>query len=1153
MTEDGMKIVSDRWMLRSRQIVNWGSYGGYHVFRPSVDADMPVTLLAGASESGKSTLVDAQISLLYPSGTPYNKASNSGRSERNDYTYLRGMIGISDGEDGETPIFLRGRDADGKPQNIWGAIVDTYENRSDGGILSCGKFLYLTAGDGPDGLRRQFVTHNQLIDPRLMDQHRDTPFTRGLMEQTYPGCTTHVNAAAFHASIWQDMGLSAEACRLLHKIQSADAPSKLDDIFKQGVLDVPESIRLARETVDDYNRFSENFHSMEEKAARVAILQSIQTRYGEYAKQLSERREYEPVNPDDEHGETTLAAWTRSRMASEVRAGLPAARNKAEESQKALNESQQRIDDLDAQIEAIKERIRGIDGGSLQQLGKDLKRARQDADEARRQRHDIAERFERIEGKLPTDERTWDLKRTALTESADVYDERLDEAQAKYRQLVGELHDRQRERDVLQRDYRRKFDHRTRISDEMDDARTLIAQATGLDEAQLPYVAELMDVDEHDERWRLAMNVTYAPIAQTILVDKRYEQGFAAKVSTIDPTRMTRRTWRFVDTDAPYDSASNEGWMSSKLRYKEDSPFVGWLKQQTSSDRFDARCVDAIDDMDRDERQVQPDGQIKSGDRGFHGVKGMHQVIGFMNERYLSELKSQLDEANRATEDADRRSRQMSNAIALLQDEHELARVIADMPWSKIDVDGLETKAEQIRRQIERIESNPELGQLQDELQRLRQRSDVEGRNRFRAEADLESAQCAVHAEQAWLDAYGDADFDDSTLSDMVSNLLADAYENCFGTSVRLQDRPRLIAGGADREGSMPFDARVVRNIGRIIRARIQETDDRANTLRTDTETAMSEYLRRHTAEDDTVTASVEDYRYYLDELNMLNMLVTRAATDEEYVNSVEKLYMSFQQLNRALNTDEENVREQLGRINGMLKDQQFGPRGGRLSLGVKFGDVDRQFRRSLGDIMSKLDDWTRNGRDNPMETRKAFKGCEPFVGRLRDELGSIHDTNGIKEYGARNLDPRVRSSFYATVHHDDAPDEHISSTGGKSGGALQELTSFVYGAALIYLLGGDLTGKPTYTTLFLDEALIKADGRYTKRALTVLPRLGFQIIVSAPESKTAEILSIANKAYVAYKDPSTGNSYLQELDRENAQGESQAPDKDTAPSMKEE
>ena len=86
--------------------------------------------------------------------------------------------------------------------------------------------------------------------------------------------------------------------------------------------------------------------------------------------------------------------------------------------------------------------------------------------------------------------------------------------------------------------------------------------------------------------------------------------------------------------------------------------------------------------------------------------------------------------------------------------------------------------------------------------------------------------------------------------------------------------------------------------------------------------------------------ASVEDYRYFLDELDELNMLVTRAATDEEYANSVKKLYMSFQQLNRALRTDEENIKEQLNRINSMLKGQQFGPQGGRLSLDVTFSPI---------------------------------------------------------------------------------------------------------------------------------------------------------------------------------------------------------------------
>ena len=114
------------------------------------------------------------------------------------------------------------------------------------------------------------------------------------------------------------------------------------------------------------------------------------------------------------------------------------------------------------------------------------------------------------------------------------------------------------------------------------------------------------------------------------------------------------------------------------------SPFVGWLKERDRRrKRFDARCVHAIDDMNHDERQVQADGQIKSGDRGFHGSKGLHQVIGFMNEQYLAELKNQLDKAEQALQNADRRSEQMSNAISLLQDEHELARIVADMHGAK--------------------------------------------------------------------------------------------------------------------------------------------------------------------------------------------------------------------------------------------------------------------------------------------------------------------------------------------------------------------------------------------------------------------------------------------------------------------------------------
>lgn len=1139
--EDDMKIVADRWMLESRQLVNWGSYDGYQEFKPSIDAHAPVTLLAGASESGKSTLVDAQISLLYPSGTPYNKASNSGRSERNDYTYLRGMIGVGDSENGERPVFLRGHDSDGAPQSVWGAIVDTYVNHTGGGTLSCAKFLYLSAGDGKDEVRRRYVAWDRKIDPRAMDQYRDTPFTANMFKKTYPECSVFPNASAFHAYIWHEMGLSAEACRLLHKIQSADAPSSLDDIFKQGVLNVPEALRLAQDTVADYDRFNENFHSMESKARRVEKLQSIQTKYDAYREHMTHLREYEALDPNSEQGSETLTAWTFSRMTSEVRAGLPAAERALDKQERNLREAQSLIADLNRQRETINDRIKGIDGGTAQRLSDDLEHARQNIRDIRAQRQRIAEKFEKVEGPMPVDEASWNAKKDALAQSVKTFDERMEELESKRDAIIGERAVIGRECDQLRRDFERKRSRRTRITQSMDESRALIAQAVGLDVLELPYVAELMDVRRGEECWRTAMNVAYASIAQTILVDRRHEHGFAEKVSAIDPSVMVRRTWRFVDVDKDYDCSVNDGCMSSKMQYREDSPFVGWVKRQAASERLDALCVQCIDDNDRERRQVQMDGQIKSGAQGFHGSKGMSPIIGFVDEDYLSESKKQLDEMRTELSDVERRYDLTRESIDLLREEKALAELIAHVEWGGIDESGARMLVENLERKLEQAENDPERSELSERLERIDERLDEVNSRFYRAKDEVGSIRDVIAAERLWLDAHDDADFDDGALTGDMSNMFSDAYESCFGGVIYAEDRPKLIVARQGEGGAKSFGDRIGDAVARTVVERIESLRGRGDELRSAVEQDMASYLETYAPDDDSVTSKVDDYRFYVEELRSLSMLVTREATDEEYVNSLDKLTKNFLQLNRALKTDQEGVKDQLERINAMLAGQKFGPREGRLSIDVQFRPVERAFASSLKAVIRKLEEWSSCNRDDHDAARAVFASCATFVERVRQELEQVRDVNGVKSYGSRNLDSRARSTFYAIVHHDDGRNERISSTGGKSGGALQELTSFIYGAALIYLLGGDVTGSPTYTTLFLDEALIKADGRYTQRALNVLPRLGFQVIVSAPESKTAEILDVSTKAYVAYKDSATSRSFLQEVTNEdNIRQESQ-------------
>lgn len=228
-----IELMPPHWALASRQLVNWGSYDGYHVFEPSTVGDDTVTLLTGQSESGKSTLVDAQVSLLYPANAVFNKASNAGRSDRSDYSYLLGLRGIRSNNGHDEPVYLRGRSGKGEPYAVWGAIVDHYVDTANSGALWIAKFMYLPAEGTPESMVKLYVVSSYAIDPRLMDAHREERFSVPLIKQVYPGVTVYNYAKQFHEDIWKRFGLTESACRLLHRMQASDAPSQLDDIFRK--------------------------------------------------------------------------------------------------------------------------------------------------------------------------------------------------------------------------------------------------------------------------------------------------------------------------------------------------------------------------------------------------------------------------------------------------------------------------------------------------------------------------------------------------------------------------------------------------------------------------------------------------------------------------------------------------------------------------------------------------------------------------------------------------------------------------------------------------------------------------------------------------------------------------------------------------------
>ncbi|KFI59494.1 ATP-binding protein [Bifidobacterium cuniculi] len=1136
-----IELSPAHWQLAERQLVNWGSYDGYHVFRPAPGDGERVTLLTGQSESGKSTLVDAQVSLLYPTGAAFNKASNAGRSDRSDYTYVRGLRGVRNDRGHDEPVYLRGTDGDGNPYAVWGAIVDTYHDDANDGTLSIAKFMAIPADGSPQDMVKLYAVAPGGLDPRLMDGVRDEPLTAAVLKRVYPDARVYRHARQFHEDVWRRFGLTESACRLLHRMQASDAPSQLDDIFRKGVLQEPRALQLGRHAVDDYGQYRENFTSIERNRERVAMLETMADEYQRFEEADGDVRALGAIDPmNGAPAVKARDAWLDRRIDEDLERMVPSYAQAMDAAAAKVAQLETEQTDLQAAYDEAREQLRGAGGGDLERLQEQLRDVQRERSLVNQRRERLLARFAKVGEEFPADAPGWQEFADRCAAYLEDERERRDQLDHERFSLMESRSRLREELKELEDDYAYRKAHGTRISTTMKQARELVMQATGLGEDELPYVAELMDID--DEDWRVAMDVAYARIAQVILVDRRHEDGFARKVSTIPHQLMARRNWQFVDTSVQPDVRERDGWLSGKLRVKE-SPFAGWVRERIAADDVDARCVQAIDDRDTT-RQVQPDGQLKAGIRGSHGTRGLEPVIGFVTEEYLRQLEARIGQVRAQLEELEGRLADLDRQHDLLEAWRVLAAAVTDDSWDAVDVASRDARAAHLEERIAAIRDNPELAALEQRCEDCAGKLATLGRRLAKARNERADAQRALHAAEGWLaEASGHGD---PALNKASSQVLAEAYGSFFGTDSSVEERVgKILAvdGGAAGSAHAPADGRAASPVVRSLRERLaqatratrEERERARQLLRKTCEATMQRYLERYLPQETRVAADVDNERFFERELAELQPnTISQREADREYFNSLDKVRQDLMQLRRALKEDRAHIKTQVAKINGLLERYPFGASHGQLRIVVQVRAADPKFMATLQRVIDDLNTFRHQGGGDVDRCRELFAQAAPLI----DAIKGSFDEYAPNGRGNENLDPRRRSRFFGEVLRPDGATERINSTGGGSGGYLQELTSFAYGAALMYLLADDNATEPSYATVFLDEALIKADGQYTRRALSVLPGLGFQVIVSAPESKTAEMMGAASKVVVARKDQASGLTTLHEAVFETADGD---------------
>ena len=1112
--------TGQQWVALDLQLVNWGGYDGHHRVRLASTA----TLLSGGSGSGKSTLMDAYIALLMPHTTPFNGASNGGvvgrprgKDQRNILSYARGKLDESRTEEGTRQRVLRG---DGK--DTWSAIAMTWADQSGTRFTAVRGWYVPSSARTLEDVTAVRATCETAFDLRDLEPAAAQRLARSAVAAA--GLTCFDTDREFTARLHSTLGIGAagdggKAVALLGRIQAGQQITTVDALYKAMVLEEPDTFATADAVVEQFDKLTGTREQMITARQQVKALEPIREHRAAIEEAAARLRVVDAVGGFDD-GTSPAALWRHERRLGLLRDVETDLQGRHREAQRLAAETSARIAAARTELDGVKQTLWASGGDRLATAQRELRGVGTRLDEVTRARARLEEVLTSTLGtSVTTLEEFTDLVARARHALAD------SDAKAGARQALFDAMSERKEASadlaVLRRDHDDARHRHDNIPGDLHATRAALAQAAGLAPEDLPFVAELVEVRTEHEPWRDAFNLALGGFATLLLIDIAHLQAFRRAIDTVRTGRRIR--FEGVPTDLRDDVGMDGRTLPGRLDYRQ-SPFTGWLKGELAS-RFAYVCVDTPGELAQHEKALTRGGQVSEGRRGAHGGQGARNVLGFTNTRRLSDLERQVEVAEARLASAEARVEEAEAAW----DRHDATlrayTAVVELTWDQVDVAGVEAERDRWQFVVDEVTSgNPDVVRLQQravELEVLIQDlTEQLGRTKGAA-GDLgerwSATTDAVDVAQGALDAAHDAgtQLDPEQRAYLEHVLGGGAADQPSGGAA---DQPS--GGAADQPGADArtdpsaaldaFDA-VVSRAADLLRADRQAAQQTVATareaLRRTFETFVERWPDPNLGTDPD--ASYADYDRILTELQAQGLHELEA----EWRKSLLRLSGNdLADLHSALSRSVREIKERIRPVNDILADLPFADDDHRLRIDARDtqSTVVARFRKELRELREVLSTEATDA-----ERERRYHRMAKVIDRIRRTSPDFADLVDVRRHVRLSAEKVDLDGNHVALY------DHI---GEKSGGESQELVAFIVGAALRYQLGDAGAERPRYAPVFLDEALIKADARFTGRAIGAWRGLGFQLIIGAPNDKFSALEPHVDLKYVVLKD-ATGRS----------------------------
>lgn len=1062
--------------LHSFEVYNWGTFH-QRVWRFPAGGDN--ALLTGDIGSGKSTLVDAVTTLLVPAQKiAYNKAAGAEAKERSLRSYVLGHYKSERSETGLSakPVALR-------DHNSYSVILGHFYNEGFDQHVTLAQVFWLTENRGQPA-RFYLVADRALsITEHFANFGSDLSALRKRLREL-PNVILEESFSAYGATFRRRFGIDNEqALELFSQTVSMKTVGNLTDFVREHMLEelpMQERIGALINHFDDLNRAHEAVLKAKDQIARLRPLREDcqrHTRVAAEAEHFTACRE-------------ALSPWfaqLKGELLGKRLANLEQDSARLGEQRRVLSE---RREQGQARRDELNRAIAQNGGDRLAAIKTEIhaKSAEQQRRQSRAEQYDELARALELPQALSAEPFLANLQ--ALPGAREDSLQARDQAKNSETESSVQFHRLRQQHQELQEELDSLRGRRSNIPARSLEIRQRLCAALQLNEEELPFAGELIQVHEDARDWQGVAERLLHNFGLSLLVP---DSHYAQVAQWVEDTHLGQRLvyFRVRQRRAQGLPELHPDSLVRKLSIRPDSPFYDWLEGELAR-RFDYACCASLEQFRREEKAVSRNGQIKAGqerhekdDRTRLDDRSRY-VLGWSNQEKIAALDKQASDIQSRLQD-------IGAEIARLQDQQKTldARIgnldklstfqhFQELDWRPLllEIERLEQERRQLEAESDTLRTLQEqLRTLESELRQCQEQLDEKNRELARNEQKRETAQAQLDECRQRLDA---AEPGQLALFAQLEQLRDEA----------LGEHSLTVEACDNREKDMRT----------WLQARIDAENKKLERLREKITQAMSDYRNAYpleTREVDASVAAASDYRAMLDSLEQDGLPQYeqrfKALLNENTIREV----ANFQ---NQLGREQHDIRERIDSINLSLREIDYNP-GRLIQLEAENnGDPEiNDFRTSL----RACTEGSLSGSEDEQYAESKFLEVRRIIERFRGREGS---SDLDKRWAAKVCDVRNWFVFSASERwrEDNSEHEHYSDSGGKSGGQKEKLAYTVLAASLAYQFGLEwgATRSRSFRFVVIDEAFGRGSDESARYGLELFKKLNLQLLIVTPLQK---------------------------------------------------